>query len=265
MDLPSQTSISSPPKVSIIIPAFNEATVIGGTLDLLGRAEGDFEVLVADGESEDSTRRIVAAKIPDFPHPLRIVNCPRNRARQLNLASEHSRGSILMFLHADIAVPPDAICRLEEAIRNPDIVGGNFQIIFEGESLVSRVFTWLYRVRRPFGIYYGDSGVFVRREIFREMRGFKTIPIMDDYDFIRRLERRGKTVCIDSPLVVSDRRWRIEGLGKTLFTWIWIQTLYSIGVSAERLAGRYGPTRENRSKPEMAHEKEQEIAGREVV
>jgi rSAM/selenodomain-associated transferase 2 len=231
--------------VSIIIPTLNEASVIGRTLDGLSSASGDFEVLVADGQSDDATRELVCGRIPTFSHALRIVSCPRQRARQLNLGAEQASGSILMFLYADTEVPRDAIIRMEEALRGNSAVGGNFEIIFGGEGWTSRVFTWIYHVRRPFGIYYGDSGIFVRRETFVHMGGFKPIPIMDDYEFVRRLERQGKTVCVGTPLAVSDRRWRLQGIAKTLLSWISIQALFSLGLSPQRLARWYRPVREN--------------------
>lgn len=230
--------------ISIIIPTLNERAAIDRTLNGLARAEGDFEVIIADGESDDATGRVVAARIQGYPHPLRFVPCPRQRALQLDRGADAAAGNILLFLHADTDVPRDAITRMQAELGGDSVVGGNFQVIFAGASWVSRVFTWIYRVRRPLGIYYGDSGIFVRREIFNQMGGFKPIPIMDDYEFVRRLERAGTTVCVNAPLLVSDRRWRLQGLFKTVLSWVWIQTLFSLGVSPERLAAHYRPVRE---------------------
>ncbi len=232
--------------VSIVIPTYNEATSILAVLDRLKHVRGDFEVLVVDGSSTDQTRELVRQAAAVFPHHLRLVEGVRNRALQSNSAAQQARGDSFLFLHADIIVPPEAVESIEQSLRNPSVIGGNFQIVFEGDSAVERFFTWCYRVRRPFGIYYGDSGVFVRREIFERLGGFKPIPIMDDYEFVRRMERAGRTVCLNPPLLVSDRRWRIQGLFPTLFSWVWIQTLYSLGVPAEHLARWYGPVRNGR-------------------
>jgi len=229
--------------VSVIIPTYNEESSILATLDQLKHVRGCFEVLVADGSSTDRTCELVLQATAGYPHPLRLVQSARNRALQSNSAAQHACGDALLFLHADILVPPDAVESIEQGLRDRSVIGGNFQIVFEGDSAVTSFFTWCYRVRRPFGIYYGDSGVFVRREVFERLGGFKPVPIMDDYEFVRRMEHAGRTVCLDPPLLVSDRRWRVQGLFTTLFSWVWIQALYSLGVPAERLARWYGPVR----------------------
>ena len=233
--------------VSIVIPTYNEEHSILDVLGQLKRVRGDFEVLVADGCSTDHTRDLVGQAAATYPHRLRLVESVRNRALQCNSAAQQANGDAILFLHADISVPPETVESVEQSLQNAEIIGGNFQVVFEGGSAVERFFTWCYRVRRPFGIYYGDSGLFVRREVFERLGGFKPIPIMDDYEFVRRLERAGRTVCLKPPLLVSDRRWRVQGLFPTLFSWVWIQTLYSLGVPAERLARWYAPVRNGRN------------------
>lgn len=237
--------------VSLIVPTYNEEECIGATLGNLARLRGDCEIIVADGASTDRTAPRVAELIPGFPHPLSVVETERGRARQLNRAADLARGGTLLFLHADTRAPADAVEVLQAALEDESVIGGNFDLVFEGDSLVERFFTWAYRIRRPFGIYYGDSGIFVRRRVFEEMGGFKNIPIMDDYEFVRRLERLGRTVCLPNRLRTSDRRWRVQGLFRTLWTWVWIQTLYSLGVPARHLAKWYGPVRSTEETPQV--------------
>jgi len=237
--------------VSVVIPTYNEAASIAAVLERLKWVRGEFEVLVADGSSTDRTAEIVRELAGTYPRPLQLVESVRNRAIQCNSAAQQASGRALLFLHADIFVPPQTVLAVENSLRDPAVIGGNFQIVFEGDTFVERFFTWCYRVRRPFGIYYGDSGLFVRREIFELLGGFKPIPIMDDYEFVRRMERAGRTVCLNPPLLVSGRRWRVQGLFPTLFSWVWIQTLYSLGVPAEHLARWYGPVR-NDHNPQQA-------------
>ena len=231
--------------VSVIIPTFNEEQTVGAALAAVARVRGEFEVIIVDGSSTDATVTTVQALMPAFPHPLRVMVAERCRALQQNRGAAAARGEVLLFLHADTIVPPDAVEKIETAFADHSVLGGNFDLIFEGDTWVERFFTWAYRVRRPFGIYYGDSGIFVRRKVFEAMGGFMPLPIMDDYEFVRRLERGGRTVCLRSSLVTSDRRWRVQGLLRTLWSWIWIQTLYSLGVPARHLARWYCPVRES--------------------
>jgi rSAM/selenodomain-associated transferase 2 len=235
--------------ISVIIPTYNEQESIGRVLECLRAAPENFEVLVADGASGDLTRVRVEALMEDFPHPLRVLSTGHPRARQLNRAARAARGDVFLFLYADTLLPPGAMAALQTAAGDARLVGGNFDLVFEGGSAWDGFFTWVNGARRRLGIYYGDSGIWVRREVFERMGGFKPLPIMDDYEFARRLERQGKTACLAPPLGVSDRRWRVQGVWTTLMTWAWIHTLYSLGVPARHLARFYKPVREAHPHP----------------
>ncbi len=229
--------------LSVIIPTYNEEDSIPRTLDALSRARGESEVIVVDGESTDRTRQFVSERIPDFPKVLRLFVTSRPRALQLNAGARKARGDVLLFLHADVIFPCEGVETLERGLRDQALVGGNFDLEFEGPSAWSRIFTWVNRERRRFGIYYGDSGIFVRREVFNRLGGLRPIPIMDDYEFVRRLERAGKTTSVPARLVASSRRWRERGVWRTMWSWFWVQTLYSLGVPPGFLARWYLPVR----------------------
>ena len=98
-------------------------------------------------------------------------------------------------------------------------------------------------MQRRLGIYYGDSAVWVRRGTFEALGGYRDLAIMDDYDFVRRLERRGRTVCLPGPAVTSARRWQRIGLGRTIASWVVIRWLYLAGVSPQRLSALYRTVR----------------------
>src|SRR5260370_20519460 len=104
--------------ISIIIPTYNERQTIGRTLGSLAAVRGDFEVFVVDGESEDGTLASIEAATPHFPRPLRLMTAERNRAVQLNRGAESACGDVLLFLHADALLPPEALEKLEIALRS---------------------------------------------------------------------------------------------------------------------------------------------------
>ena len=105
---------------------------------------------------------------------------------------------------------------------------------------MARTFYRIYHWRRYLGIFYGDAGLFVRREVFEQMGGFKDFPIMEDYEFGRRLFGWGGHMAFpDEPIYVSDRRWRNAGLSRTLFVWVVIQTAYCLGYPPQRLGHLY--------------------------
>lgn len=215
-------------------------------LEAVLAADGDFEVIIVDGQSGDKTAAIAARFC-------RVLTSERGRAVQMNRGAEEAGGDVLLFLHADVVLPARAIIALEKAMQNPSIVGGNFDIVFEGEGWVPRVFTRFNRWRQAFGVFYGDSGIFVRREIFQQLGGYRALSLMEDYDFARRLVKTGRTVCLKEALRVSGRRWEEHGLLPTLVTWFVLHTLYLFGIPARYLAPFY-PAIRRRGKSEETQE-----------
>ena len=106
-------------------------------------------------------------------------------------------------------------------------------------DFAAAVFTRINRWRRRFGIFYGDSGIFCRRVLFEELGGFKPFPVLEDYDFARRMARRGKVALLPAPIFVSGRRWKHSSVPRTLWSWVLIQGLYWLGVSPEKLGKLY--------------------------
>lgn len=161
----------------------------------------------------------------------------------MNHGARHASGDVLWFLHADTRIEAGAFEAMEEALGDPRVVGGNFDIVFEGGDSAARTFAWVNRKRYRFGIFYGDSGIFVRRAVFEEFGGYREWPILEDYEFARRMWRRGRVAFLPERIHVSNRRWRNAGVWATLWQWFWIQALYLAGVSPRRLASMYRDVR----------------------
>ena len=226
------------PLVTVVVPTLEEAAELPRLLDHLAALHGRWEVIVADGGSPDATARI-AREHPSAP---RVVEQRGGRAAQLNAGARAATGDVLLFLHADSRLPRDAYASLADAWRDPDVAGGNFALRFGGErsGAFERTLGAVYRLQRRHGFYYGDSSVWVRRATFDALGGFSEIPIMDDYDFVRRLERSGgATRCLPGPATTSARRWRAVGIPRTVLAWFAIRWLYVAGVSPARLARLY--------------------------
>jgi rSAM/selenodomain-associated transferase 2/rSAM/selenodomain-associated transferase 1 len=219
------------PLVSIVVPTLDEAAALPAALDHLAALDGRFDVIVADGGSADRTTQLAAS------HPLapRVLQQRGGRAAQMNAAAAEARGDPIVFLHADTRLPPDAYRSL--AGTNAD--GGNFAIRFDGGDLFSRVLGAWYRAQRRLGAYYGDSAIWVRRGAFEALGGFRELPIMEDYDLARRLERGFSSACLPGPVVTSSRRWRALGVPRTVLSWVVIRWLFLAGVPPERLARLY--------------------------
>jgi rSAM/selenodomain-associated transferase 2 len=227
--------MSEQPLVSIVVPVLCEEDTITGLLDHLASLPGSFEVIVADGGSSDRTGELAAG------HPLRplVIAAPRGRASQCNAGAEAARGTVFLFLHADTRLPDDAYRSLARALANASIVGGNFTLRFDGADRFSRLLGAWYAVQRRAGVYYGDSAIWLRRSAFERLGGFRLLPIMEDYDLVRRLERAGRTACLHGPALTSARRWQRLGLPRTIASWVLIRWLFLAGASPERLVRLY--------------------------
>jgi rSAM/selenodomain-associated transferase 2/rSAM/selenodomain-associated transferase 1 len=236
---PVRAALVPDPLVSVIVPVLNEAATLPELLDRLGSMPGRVEIVVVDGGSHDGTADL-ARDHPSVPH---VCTTTAGRARQMNCGAVEASGDVLLFLHADTRLPDDAYGAIAAALRDPHVQGGNFAIRFDGDDRFSRVLGAWYRAQRRAGIYYGDSALFVRREVFDHLGGFRPLPVMEDYDFVRRLEKRGRTACLPGPAMTSARRWKALGVPRTVFSWVVIRWLFVAGGSPDRLARLYRPAR----------------------
>ncbi|MEJ7796881.1 MAG: TIGR04283 family arsenosugar biosynthesis glycosyltransferase [Solirubrobacteraceae bacterium] len=223
------------PLVSIVIPTLDEQRELPDLLDAIAALPGRWEAIIADGGSDDET---VALGRAHATGPL-VIEAAGGRAAQLNAGARAATGDVLLFLHADSRLPPDAYASLTDAWRTPGVAGGNFALDFDGGQAFERILGAVYRFQRRRGFYYGDSSVWVRRETFEALGGYREIPIMDDYDFVRRLERSGDTRCLPGPATTSSRRWRSMGIPRTVLAWFVIRWLYIAGVSPALLVRLY--------------------------
>jgi len=219
------------PTISVVIPTYNEERTIGGLLGNLKQLTAD-EIVVVDGGSCDRTVEIAARYA-------RVVSLPACRAAEMNEGARACSGDVLLFLHADVRLGRGALEAVRTSMQIAEIAGGNFDVRYTGGDRVARAFTRINRWRRRLGVFYGDSGIFCRREVFDALGGYQPWPILEDYDFARRLRKAGRLALLDEPIWVSNRRWRVAGLLPTLWSWFWIQGLYLAGVSPQRLRVLY--------------------------
>ncbi len=221
--------------ISIVIPTLNEADRLPNLVARLAAEPVPHEVIVVDGGSTDATVFVARAA------GARVLRASPGRGQQLAAGVATAKGETLLFLHADSGFPPGGLTQIERTLAlNPDCPGGNFRLIFDGDSPFSRWLTGFYARIRARGLYYGDSGIFVRRSVYHEIGGIRPIDVMEDYDFVRRLERKGLTRCIeDPPLITSSRRFEGRQPFSIVLGWLEIHALYHLGVSPRLLARRY--------------------------
>ncbi len=231
--------------ISIVVPTLNEARKLPDLLAELAAETPNHEVIVVDGGSADGTdavaRRAGARLLPSAP----------GRGQQLAAGAAAAQGEILLFLHADSRFPAGGLAQILETLAaHPACPGGNFRLVFDGDTPFSRWLTGFYAWIRSLGFYYGDSAIFVRRSAFEEIGGIRRIALMEDYDFVRRLEKKGRTCCIEQPPLTTSSR-RFEGRRPVSIVWGWIEIhlLFHLGISPAVLARRYEAQRRRGRRP----------------
>jgi rSAM/selenodomain-associated transferase 2 len=198
---------------------------------------GPLEVIVADGGSTDRTVAIATA-VPG----VQVVHAPRGRGTQMNAGVRAATGEILWFLHADCRPPAGAAAAIRRALARDAVSGGAFRFALAGRRWGYRVVEWGVRLRcRLFRLPYGDQGLFLRRETFDAVGGYRDTPIFEDLYLVRALRRHGWVVTLPAPLPTSPRRCARDGILRTVLRNQALLVGERLGVAPERLAALRAP------------------------
>jgi len=222
-----------PTRISIVIPVLDEAGHIAAALAALAplRAQGA-ELIVVDGGSRDGTPALCRG-LADA-----VLAAPCGRAVQMNAGARAASGAVLLFLHADTALPEGALTLIAQAQARA--AWGRFDVTISGRSRLLPVVAALMNARsRLTGIATGDQALFVRRDAFDAVGGFPEQPLMEDIELSKRLRRVGAPACLRAKVRTSGRRWDRRGAWRTILLMWRLRLLYWLGVPAERLAAAY--------------------------
>ena len=219
-------------KLSVVIPALNEAAQIVGAIES-ATAPG-VEILVVDGGSEDETRERASAA------GARVGASPPGRARQLEFGARESRGDILLFLHADTRLPEGFAEAVDVALADERVVGGAFRFRFDRRNAALGLVEWGARLRVAFlALPYGDQALFVRRAVLERIGGVPQVAIMEDLDLVRAMRRHGHLALLRLAVTTSARRYQQRGplrtgLRNAIAAWAWW-----LGLDRDRIAAWY--------------------------
>ncbi len=234
----TNTTVFNPNRISIIIPAINEADNIANTIESIGPGDKK-EVIVVDGGSNDDTVSIAKSL------GARVITSAPPRARQMNRGADQATGDVLVFLHADTRLPEKFEDFIFNSFKQPKMVAGAFELRMDspmpGLRLIERLANWRSRfLKMP----YGDQAIFISSRVFHQIGGFPVIPIMEDFELVRRLQKQGKIVTLPVPVFTSPRRWQNFGILKTTLINQLVIAAYVMGIAPEVISRWYGRSKD---------------------
>jgi len=186
--------------LSVIIPALNEEKYISDCIRAVKELD-PLEIIVVDGGSADRTAKIAGES------GAVVIQSSKGRGIQMNKGALLARGGILLFLHADTLLP-EIKNSFALAFFN-SCVGGFFKLKFDDDSISTRLVEFFANVRaRLLSLPYGDQAIFVKRDIFKKVGGFKEYPFLEDIDIATRVRKFGRLKCLPFYVIASSRRIR---------------------------------------------------------
>jgi rSAM/selenodomain-associated transferase 2 len=223
------------PAVSVIVPVLDEVRSLEAALASVGD-QARVEIIVVNGGERTPA---MAALERAAPHVSWLMS-PPGRGRQMNVGARRARGDWLLFLHADTRLPAGWVDELERAGRQSRVVGGSFRFRLDADRWWARALERGVAARvRWLDLPYGDQALFVRRETFVALGGYREMPLMEDVDFVRRMRRAGRLHHSRLPAVTAARRWEADGWIRRSAENVILLLLFLAGVSPARLALRY--------------------------
>jgi glycosyltransferase involved in cell wall biosynthesis len=214
--------------ISFIVPAHNEAILIGRTLKAIeesARQVGDsHEIIVVDDASNDDTRQVA------LRHGAQVLSVDFRRiAATRNAGGRASIGEFLFFVDADTVVTAPAVRAALRALRN-GAVGGGATVRFDGPvplyaAVLERI---VLPVLLPLLQIVPGCFMFCTRRAYFAAGGFdEELAWSEEVRFARRLQRQGRFVLLRERVFTSGRKLRVH-------------TALSLAGVAARLALRRG-------------------------
>jgi glycosyltransferase involved in cell wall biosynthesis len=156
----------------------------------------------------------------------------------MNKGAEKAKGKILLFLHADTLLPENGIKAIETAMSDPSFSGGSFYMKFDKENIPFRFYSSCTKINISY-FTFGDQGIFIRRNVFIEIGGYKIMPIMEDFEIQKRLRKKGKFIKLPLAVTTSARRFMQNGKFKQQLLNIALLSAYELGVSPDSIKKFY--------------------------
>ena len=199
----SKIEIIKLPKISIIVPTYNESQHLPLLLSDLSISNEEAEIIIVDCDSEDKTRQIgilYGSKI--------YKSKQKNRGLQLNIGAKKASGQWFIFIHADSRLKQGWLKKVKSAIRYDKNLVCFFKFKINNKRIFYRFLEIFVNLRSYiFKDPYGDQGLLIHRETYFKNKGYRKIPLMEDLDFIKRLKKKFPFQMLNISIYTSSRKW----------------------------------------------------------
>ena len=226
-------SIQIEKQISIIVPVYNEEKILLANYSNWKRLSKVAELIFVDGGSTDKGNELTA-KLG------KLLYGKKGRALQMNLGASSAGGEILLFIHADTRLDPKVLPVIIKKLEDEKIIGGCFSIFLAGQSILYRLINYLGTTRAKLTrIFYGDQGLFIKKNVFFNLGGFPEVPIMEDVLFSAKMKKMGKTIVLPEQIWISPRRWEQRGIIVTILMYLFLSSLFYLGFPLAKIRKIY--------------------------
>ena len=188
--------------LSIVIPTFNESKNLPLLLSDLSEIR-NVEILIIDSCSKDKTREIASIYGSKF-YQLK----QNNRGLQLNFGAQKASGKWLLFIHADSRLKENWSKEINLIMQKELTKVYFFKFKINSQRKIYRLLEFFVNLRCFFfKDPYGDQGLLIQKNKYFQNEGFKKIPLMEDIDFIKRIKKKERLVCLKNSIYTSSRKW----------------------------------------------------------
>jgi rSAM/selenodomain-associated transferase 2 len=246
-------------KLNIVIPVYDEGTQLLPWLQSLAKylAVND-QVMIVDASDDSHSVNIadlVSTLVADNKQ-IHYLKSDKGRATQMNAGADFlvpfsnkkedniTQPSLLWFLHSDSGLSIDHFNYLHQV--DSATVWGRFNIKLVPElelgpdvfplGIISKFMNLRSRLTQ---VMTGDQGIFIRSDIFQQLKGYADISLMEDIEISKRLRKIAKANCTGPVLQTSARRWQQQGWAKTVLLMWQLRLMYWFGASPETLVKKY--------------------------
>ncbi len=155
----------------------------------------------------------------------------------MNAAAKKAKGNILLFLHQDTHLPKTALLKIEDTLQTTH--AGAFSLSFKNETPYLHMIATLTTLRSKVTVPYGDQAIFMTKQLFNTLKGYKDLPFLEDVDLMKRAKKYTNITILKEKVITSPEKWKQNGMIKQTLKNRWIMLLYTLGIQPKKLKKYY--------------------------